>query len=644
MAEINTNLDTTPLPPNNLVAKDPQSAELAGYVRTKTFGREVREAIARSIELNSARSKSAEELANETLVVTETATTNMDNQVELIRAEKDAVIANATVDSEVILARGGKPTLQARLDETTAQLAETSLLVIANGVDDTATIQNAFNTGKNIIFEREKVYTISDNLVPSDNTNINLNGSTIVVNRVVNGVHFPFDLSYKENVHIHNGTLDANVVNQHIDNCNAIYGGYAKNCLIEKMTILNYGISESKALERGDAYGTGVSFSLSSSNVDSDCYGNIVRDCIFDAEFASFAIRFSSPWHTTTIHENYNNHAYNNTILSSGKSAIEISGLTTHSCSAKNNYIKEAQLEGIDIDKGASNCVVAENFIQNVIVPKYNDVYSTNYYGAIGCHGNVANDTGRDNKIINNTIVNSYTTAVYNTGSNNTLISGNTLKNGKVCIAINGFVRQDGTNSSDGVTVTNNKAENVEKMVHIERCGNVEISNNYVRNCTKQFIYMGNNISKVDILYNVIFYNPQLDTKTYCIQANGAKGDLSIIGNNISLKNANVNAVPDDNLTWISGGTAGNIIIKDNIVDGGGLVARAFTIYGGVHDNIIFSGNIAKNMKNNLSHYYITYTMTVKYVRVTDNIGVFLDSGVTITGEKLLSNNMPTAV
>ena len=124
MAEINTNLDTTPLPPNNLVAQDPQSAELAGYVRTKTFGRDVRESIARSIELNSTRSKNAEELANETLAVTETATSNMANQVELIKAEKDAVIANATVDSEVILARGDKATLGQRLDETDAQLVQ----------------------------------------------------------------------------------------------------------------------------------------------------------------------------------------------------------------------------------------------------------------------------------------------------------------------------------------------------------------------------------------------------------------------------------------------------------------------------------------------------------------------------------------
>lgn len=166
MAEINTNLDTTPLPPNNFVAQDPQSAELAGYVRTKTFGRDVRESIARSIELNSTRSKNAEELANETLAVTNrikedttTATSNMANQVELIRAEKDAVIANATVDSEVILARGGKATLGQRLDETTAQLADNAISPENYNGNDlqkiSQAIQDAINQDRAVKFAKQ---------------------------------------------------------------------------------------------------------------------------------------------------------------------------------------------------------------------------------------------------------------------------------------------------------------------------------------------------------------------------------------------------------------------------------------------------------------------------------------------------------
>lgn len=122
MAEINTNLDTTPLPPNNLVAKDPESAELAGYVRTKTLGGQVREAIARSIELNSTRSKDAENLASETLNVSNDLKAETDLAVKEITKQAEIVIANATQDSEVILARGGKTTLSQRLDDSDEQL------------------------------------------------------------------------------------------------------------------------------------------------------------------------------------------------------------------------------------------------------------------------------------------------------------------------------------------------------------------------------------------------------------------------------------------------------------------------------------------------------------------------------------------
>lgn len=106
MAEINRNLDTTPLPPNNLVAQDPQSAELAGYVRTKTFGRDVRESIARSIELNSIRSKDAENLANETVNVANDLTDRFNQQIGAL-----------TEDSEVIDARGNYKLLKHRLDD-----------------------------------------------------------------------------------------------------------------------------------------------------------------------------------------------------------------------------------------------------------------------------------------------------------------------------------------------------------------------------------------------------------------------------------------------------------------------------------------------------------------------------------------------
>lgn len=45
-------------------------------------------------------------------------------QSEALRAEFDAAVAGVTVDSEVILARGGEPTLKAALDKTSTQLAD----------------------------------------------------------------------------------------------------------------------------------------------------------------------------------------------------------------------------------------------------------------------------------------------------------------------------------------------------------------------------------------------------------------------------------------------------------------------------------------------------------------------------------------
>lgn len=154
MTEINTNLDTTPLPPNNLVAKDPQSAELAGYVRTKTFGREVREAIARSIELNSTRSKSAEILANETVNVANDLTDRFNQQIGAL-----------TEDSEVIDARGGEPTLRDRLAKDTTRLDSMYVNILEYGVtgdgvnDDTMPFMEAVEvakaTGKTLLIPDE---------------------------------------------------------------------------------------------------------------------------------------------------------------------------------------------------------------------------------------------------------------------------------------------------------------------------------------------------------------------------------------------------------------------------------------------------------------------------------------------------------
>ena len=105
--------------------------QISEYIKTKGYGVDVRLLIAQLAEHFGLKTTQVVDLANllqqnfTTLEgVTQSFTNNINSLVAQMEADKDAVIANATVDSEVILARGGKPTLQDRLDETTAKLEQ----------------------------------------------------------------------------------------------------------------------------------------------------------------------------------------------------------------------------------------------------------------------------------------------------------------------------------------------------------------------------------------------------------------------------------------------------------------------------------------------------------------------------------------
>ena len=105
--------------------------QISEYIKTKGYGVDVRLLISQLAEHFGLKSTQIIDLANllqdkfDNLEgVTQSFTNNINSLVAQMEADKDAVIANATVDSEVILARGGKDTLGQRLDETTAQLAQ----------------------------------------------------------------------------------------------------------------------------------------------------------------------------------------------------------------------------------------------------------------------------------------------------------------------------------------------------------------------------------------------------------------------------------------------------------------------------------------------------------------------------------------
>ena len=127
--------------------------QISQYIKTKGFGVDVRLLIAQLAEHFGLKTTQVVDLANllqqkfENLEgVTQSFTNNINSLVAQMEADKDAVIANATVDSEVILARGGKATLGQRLDETTAQLAETVTFSNQTHFVDVLKNMQSFNT------------------------------------------------------------------------------------------------------------------------------------------------------------------------------------------------------------------------------------------------------------------------------------------------------------------------------------------------------------------------------------------------------------------------------------------------------------------------------------------------------------------
>lgn len=153
MSEINRDLDTTPLPEPTYTKEE--GFAIAGWIRTKRYGKHVREAIARFVEWLSLRTEEIETYATGVVQTSKDIQSRFENLVigntqfknEII-AEKNAVIANATVDSEVILARGGKATLGQRLDETTAHLEQIANKLPSVYVDDYAVGDGVTNDTK----------------------------------------------------------------------------------------------------------------------------------------------------------------------------------------------------------------------------------------------------------------------------------------------------------------------------------------------------------------------------------------------------------------------------------------------------------------------------------------------------------------
>ena len=107
--------------------------QISKYIKTKGYGADVRLLIAQLAEHFGLKSTQIIDLANaltndfeELDSATSTFRSHIESLTDQMEADKNAVIANVTVDSEVILSRGGFDTLGERLEGTDAELSRKS--------------------------------------------------------------------------------------------------------------------------------------------------------------------------------------------------------------------------------------------------------------------------------------------------------------------------------------------------------------------------------------------------------------------------------------------------------------------------------------------------------------------------------------
>ena len=184
--------------------------QISEYIKTKGYGVDVRLLIAQLAEHFGLKTTQVIDLANllqdkfDNLEgVTQSFTNNINSLVAQMEADKDAVIANATVDSEVILARGGKATLGQRLDETTEQLAQNTTK-LSNFTSLESAIIHAVENGNTLNID--KPYTITATVDLPSNLKIDGNKQVITVD-ISDGIGLRTDGS---DIEINNLILDGN--------------------------------------------------------------------------------------------------------------------------------------------------------------------------------------------------------------------------------------------------------------------------------------------------------------------------------------------------------------------------------------------------------------------------------------------------
>lgn len=379
--------------------------------------------------------------------------------------------------------------------------------------DDTGAIQSALNSGANVIFSPGKTYKITNRLTPTNGQDIDLNDATVklmLVDRTA-PPNIVFYLGAKDGVKIHGGKLVTNW-----DSCSSyntqvlgIYGGGAKNCEIYGMYFPNLGV------ENTPSGTTQVSFGLDNTLL-TDCYGNRIHDCTFDAVYDSFNVRIGSDWKSVQQNEVYGNIVDHCLFKYAAKSCVEISGNKTHHCKAVLNTVVDCGTEAMDIDKNASFCEISGNMIMRCsgssevpgYVP-YGGISVQTFGGSDGVSGYYAHDNIVSNNIISETVG----AGIYIKGVN-TVCKGNIVKS-----ALNGMVLSgdtvDGTTYAAGGDISGNILNGTNFGIQIESGSELDIHDNVVV-CPDNAIYCGAGISESN--YNI--HNNVIHHGSYGIYAN----------------------------------------------------------------------------------------------------------------------------
>lgn len=164
--------DPTDLPPKDYLDEHVplEFKNIGKWMRSKMNGLQTRETMARLAEMVGINTRKAVDVVEENKVRQDT----LEEQFDAI--QRDSTGKDVVSSMEIVAARGGKATLGQRLDETTAQLAQTMLLssdfgLIGDGTDETEKFQAMLNAaiGKQLkILRPQSKYKIGPVDIPSN--------------------------------------------------------------------------------------------------------------------------------------------------------------------------------------------------------------------------------------------------------------------------------------------------------------------------------------------------------------------------------------------------------------------------------------------------------------------------------------------